>query len=119
MRVTLTNGTSETVTLVRPTWIPNFVKFTVRDSAGTSMPFYGPQNLLRPLEADGFVTLAPGESAEEVLDLGPGFQLDPGTYLITAEYRNPAGGSHEGERAVIFEHGEGPQSEPIEAEVSP
>ena len=39
--VTLTNGTDRTLTLVRPTHVPNFVAFVVLDANGTRMPFYG------------------------------------------------------------------------------
>ena len=116
--VTLTNNTDSAVTLVRPTKIPNFVGFRVTDAEGSRMPFYGPQDRLTPLGDDGFVTVAPGESTREVLDLGPGYQLDEGTYSVTAEYRNPAGGSHQGTRAIVFEPGEGPSSGSIELVVS-
>ena len=117
--VTLTNGTDATVTLVRPRWIPNFVKFTIIDSDGNSMPFYGPHSLLKALGDEGFVTVEPGQSSSEVLDLERGFQLEAGTYAITAEYRNAAEGSHEGGRALIFEHGDGPTSPTIELVVAP
>ena len=117
--VTLTNNTDSTVTLVRPTTIPNFVGFKVTDANGERMPFYGPHRRLVPLGDDGFVTLGPSESTSEILDLGPGYQLDEGTYTVTAEYRNPAGGSHEGTRAVVFEPGEGLGSPSVELVVSP
>lgn len=117
--VTVSNGADHPVTLVRPRWIPNFVRFTVLDSAGDPMPFYGPQVQLRPLGDEGFVLLGPGLSTSEILDLGPGYQLDAGTYTVSAEYRNPEGGSHEGGRALGFEHGEGPVSASIELVVVP
>lgn len=117
--VTLTNGTEESLTLVRPTFIPNFVAFEVLDADGNLMPFYGPHLRLVPLGDDGFVTLAPGESTTEVLDIGEGYQLDAGTYLVTADYRNPAGGSHEGTKAVVIEPGDGPFSVQIEVVVTP
>ena len=117
--VTLTNGTDATVTLVRPRWIPNFVKFTVIDSDGSPMPFYGPHSLLKALGEEGFVTVEPGQSTSEVLDLERGFQLDAGSYTVFAEYRNAAEGSHEGGRALIFEHGDGPVSPTIELVVAP
>lgn len=117
--VTLTNGADHPVTLVRPRWIPNFVRFTVLDATGDPMPFYGPQVQLRPLGDEGFVLLGPGLSTSEILDLGPGYQLDAGTYTVSAEYRNPEGGSHEGGRALGFEHGDGPVSATIELVVVP
>ena len=65
------------------------------------------------------MTVAPGESVTEIVDIGVGFQLDAGTYRVSAEYRNPAGGSHEGTRASTFEPGAGSLSEPIEVVVTP
>ena len=117
--VTLTNEADSDVTLVRPTHLPNFVSFKVSDSDGNGMPFFGPFLLLAPLGDDGFVTLAPGESTTETLDIGPGYLLDEGTYTVTAKYLNPAGGSHEGTRALIFEPDDGPVSASIEIVVTP
>jgi len=117
--VTLTNGSDAAVTLVRPTEFPNFVSFTVTDSDGNRMPFYGPYLRLAPHGDDGFVTLAPGESTTEILDIGPGYLLDAGTYTVTATYLNPAGGSHEGTRALVFEPDDGPDSNSIEIVVTP
>lgn len=117
--VTLVNGTDEPLFLVRPTFIPNFVSFTVEAEDGTLMPYFGPHRQLRPLDDDGFVTVEPGASTSEQLDLGPGFRLPPGTYRVWAEYRNSAGGSHQGTRAIVFESGEGPVAAPIELVVSP
>lgn len=117
--VTLINGTDEPLVLVRPTYTPNFVTFWVEAVDGEVMPFFGPHRQLRPLGDDGFVTLGPGESTSEQIDLGPGYRLDAGTYVIWAEYRNPAGGSHEGTRAIVFETGEGPVAAPIQVVVAP
>ena len=117
--VTLTNGTDAPVTLVRPRWIPNFVKFTVLDEAGNPMPFYGPHSLLKALGDGGFVTLQPSQSTSEMLDLEPGYQLDAGTYRVSAEYRNAAEGSHDGGRALIFEHGDGPTTSSVELVMAP
>ena len=117
--VTLSNESGADVTLVRPTQFPNFVSFTVTDSDGNRMPFYGPYLRLAPLGDDGFVTLAPGESTTETLDIGPGYLLDAGTYTVTATYLNPAGGSHEGTRALVFEPDDGPVSDSIEIVVTP
>lgn len=118
VRVELTNNTDDSVTVVRPFLAPNFVSFHVEDGEGTSMPFYGPHPQLRPLGDEHFVVLAPDESVIEIIDLESGYQLDPGTYTVSAEYLNPAAGSHEGNRAAIFEPGDGPLAEPIELEVS-
>lgn len=117
--VTLINGTDDSLVLVRPTYTPNFVTFWVESESGELMPFFGPHRQLRPLDDDGFVTLGPGESTSEQIDLGPGYRLEAGTYVIWAEYRNPAGGSHEGTRAVVFETGEGPVAAPIQVVVAP
>jgi len=106
--VTLTNNTSETALVVRPTETPNFVLFVVADSAGEQVPYLGTYPQLKPLTDDGFATLAPGEATSATFDLQELFGLEQGRFSVEAEYRNPARGSHEGAAAVVFEPGEGP-----------
>ncbi len=83
------------------------------------MPFLGPHYRFAPLEDEFFVELAPGEEVDHTFDLSIGYRLEAGNYEVIAEYLNPAGGSHEGTRAIVFEPGDGPMSPAISLEISP
>jgi len=115
--VTLTNTGDEGIKVVRPTVTPNFVLFVVTDGAGEEMQYQGTYAELKPLGPAGFVTLAPGEATSHEFDLIELYGLDAGSYEVTAEYRNPALGSHEGTSGLVFEPGEGIAAESITIEV--
>jgi hypothetical protein len=117
--VTLTNTGDGTLTVVRPFVTPNFVRFQVTGADGTPLEFLGPYLRLEPLGDADFVDLAPGDSVTHRLDLSGGYAFTPGTYTVSAEYRNPADGSHEGGRAVTFEPGAGVLSPEVTLEVGP
>lgn len=119
LTVSVVNRTEDTVTVVRPIFISNFISLRIHDSSGERMRFFGPHRELAPLSDGGFATLASGEGTAHEFDLHGGFDLSPGTYTVTAEYFNPSGGSHEGSRALVFELGEGPVSAEITFEVTP
>ena len=115
--VTLTNETSENVTVVRPSAPYYFVRFEVVDE-DISHPYLGELAKLQPLGDEFFVELAPGASVSEDIDLQPFYRLPAGTYQISAEYINPRMGPHEGARALTFEIGDGPRSEAHDVQVS-
>ena len=117
--VTLTNQSVGPITVVRPFVSPNFVRFTVTDAEGGQMLFIGALMKLVPLEDDYFATLAPSESVSSDFDLAALFELAAGTVSVTAEYRNPPDGSHEGGRAFTASAGEGIDAGAITIEVSP
>jgi len=115
--VTLTNTGDEQVKVVRPTVTPNFVLFVVTDDAGDQMQYHGKYPQLTPLDPSGFASMAPEETTSHEFDLTELYGLDAGSYEVSAEYRNPALGSHEGTSALVFEPGEGVAAEPIMIEV--
>ncbi len=115
--VTLTNGTTDTVTVARPFFAGNIVAFTVEDDAGNPISFDGPFAQLEPLHDDRIATLAPGESVSNDFDLAEHFTLEAGTYNVTAEYlfQPPV----EGSRALAVAPGEGPRAAGISVDVTP
>ena len=116
---TLTNRSDEPMTVVRPFVSPTFVRFTLTDAEGGETPFIGPQLKLAPLEDEDFATLAPGDSVSSDFDLAALFDFTAGTVFVTAEYRNPPEGSHEGGRAFTARAGDGIDADQITLEVSP
>jgi hypothetical protein len=117
--VTVANRTAGFLVVLEPYFTPNLVSFTVNGrEEGPALPFDGPFARLEPAGEDRFHRLAPGETVSVEFDLAEHFSLQPGEYMVVAEYRNPAGASHEGDRAITFEPGEGPTSPPITIEVT-
>lgn len=114
---TLANGSTEPVRVVRPTVTPNFIVFIVEDADGNEFPYRGTYPQLRPLSEDGFADLEPGDATSVAFDLIDLYPLAPGSYQVTAEYRNPARGSHEGTSAVVYEPGAGLPAGPVEITV--
>ena len=119
IEVALSNRSDDRITVVRPFVSPNFVRFTVLDAAGRNVLFVGPQLTLAPLEDEDFVDLEPGSSVPSQFDLAPLFDLPAGEYTVSAEYRNPPEGSHEGGRAFTAKSGEGIASDTVTIEVTP
>ena len=116
--VTLTNLSVSEVTVVRPFFTATLVSFRVVGPDGEPVPFDGPYADLATLDSGAFVTLAPGESVSDDFDLADHFMLPRGASQVTAEYRNPTGGSFGGEAGLQFDAGSGPVSVPITIEVT-
>ena len=97
LTVRLTNVGSDPVTVVKPFFSPNLVRFEVTDAEGDVLPFNGPFARLRPfLEAD-FVDLEPGASVEESFDLAQLYEIEStGSFTVVAEYTNFDDGSQAG-----------------------
>ena len=119
IEVTLSNRSDRRMTVVRPFVSPIFVRFTVIDTAGSNVLFVGPQLKLAPLDDEDFVDLEPGGVVTGRFDLAPLFDLQAGEYTVSAEYRNPPEGPHEGGRAFTAKAGEGIVADAITIEVVP
>lgn len=103
LTVTLSNNGDAAVTVARPFIVPNLVFLAVTGDCGEEVPFDGPYLRLKPLERDHFAELARGESVTHEFDLATWYQLPPGSYTVTATYRNSRDGSHLGLNAVLVD----------------
>lgn len=99
--VSLENVTTSAVTVVRPYLVPAPVIFIVTDANGTERGYQGIFGERRPLTADRFVELEPGESTSETFDLADGYRLPPGEYEVIASYRNADNGGDHGLSAFL------------------
>jgi hypothetical protein len=101
--VTLRNEGSAPVTVARPVFMPSMVFLEVTPDGGDPVPFDGPWTLLRPLAADGFVTLAGDESTTGEFDLAEFYTLAAGSYSVVPYYRNAQDGASAGLNALVIE----------------
>ena len=76
--VRLENVSADAVTVVRPFRVPAPVIFIVTDADGLEAGYEGLFGERRPLAADRFGELAPGESVDATFDLGDGYFLPAG-----------------------------------------
>ena len=115
LTVALRNQGPDRVTLVKPARVPSIVSFDVKSEEGGPLPYRGPRFKLPPPGPNDVVELAPGEFAENVLDLSKFYTLEPGRYLVTAAYHNSDDGSRSGFSIFTVEN---IASAPVHIEIS-